>query len=127
MVHPRKSLAKSAGLRLLLEHNIQAIWHGRVRMNEVDTTRGAVVLHTCACVRCNCYDAAVGIPVNAYLDHIHFQVNVEEVAGQGQRAAPLPGAGLGGQRLSSCLIVVEGYTMLLKGDHILWSGQLDTS
>jgi hypothetical protein len=57
-------------------------------------------------------DAAVRLLLVADFDHIDFQVNVEEVAGHGQRAAPLARAGLSGQRLGSSLLIVEGYSIV---------------
>ncbi len=56
-------------------------------------------------------DAAVGLLAVADFDLVDFQVNVEEAARHGQRAAPLPGASLGGQGLGAGFLVVEGYAI----------------
>ena len=71
---------------------------------------GPKALHTCTCTlraqaRCKRVDAAMGFLVIADLDHVDFQVDAEEVAGHGQRAAPLPGAGLGGQGFGAGFLV----------------------
>ena len=53
-------------------------------------------------------DAAVGLLVVRDLHHEDLEVEVEEVAGHREGRAPLPGAGLGRQRLRPGFLVVEG-------------------
>ena len=52
--------------------------------------------------------AAIGLLVVAHAHHVDLAVQAEERAGHGQRRAPLPGAGLGGQVLGAFLLVVIG-------------------
>ncbi len=51
---------------------------------------------------------AIGLLLVADLDHVDLDLEAEQLAGEGQRRAPLAGAGLGGQALDACLLVVEG-------------------
>ena len=60
---------------------------------------GAVQLHQ---------HAPVGLLLVADLDHVDGQVDAEDLAGHRQGAAPLTGAGLGGQTLDARFAVVEG-------------------
>ena len=50
----------------------------------------------------------VGLLVVAHPHHVDLHVDAEELAGEGERAAPLPGARLGGEALHALLLVVEG-------------------
>ena len=52
-------------------------------------------------------DAAVGLLVVRDLDHVNFQVHAEEIAGHGQRSAPLAGPGLGGDGFRPGDLVVK--------------------
>ena len=53
-------------------------------------------------------NAPVRFLLIAHLDHVDLAFHAEEVAGQGERAAPLAGAGLGGDALDALLLVVVG-------------------
>jgi len=55
---------------------------------------------------CVHHQAAVGFLVVADLDHEYLQVDAEMFRGEGDRSAPLPGAGLGGQVFDALLVVV---------------------
>jgi hypothetical protein len=50
----------------------------------------------------------IGLLVVGHLDHVDAHVDAEHLPGQGQGAAPLAGAGLGGQALDARLGVVIG-------------------
>ena len=54
------------------------------------------------------HDLAVRLLVMADLDHVHGALQIEQAAGQGQGASPLPGACLGRQPAHAGLLVVEG-------------------
>ena len=54
------------------------------------------------------HGAAVGLLPVAHLDHVHPHLQPEHLAGQRHRAAPLAGAGLGGDALDAGLGVVIG-------------------
>src|SRR4028118_1788480 len=60
---------------------------------------GAVGLH---------HDAAVGLLAVGDADHVDGAVEAQGLAGEGQRGAPLSGAGLGGEAPHALLLVVEG-------------------
>ncbi len=52
--------------------------------------------------------AAVGLLVVAHPHHVDLHVDAEELPGEGEGAAPLPGARLRGEALHALLLVVEG-------------------
>ena len=52
--------------------------------------------------------APVGLLVVAHLDHEDFDFEAEHLPGEGERRAPLPGAGLGRQLGDAGFLVVEG-------------------
>ena len=52
------------------------------------------------------HDTAVGLLVVADLDHVDLELDTEETAGKRQGAAPLTGAGLGGDPLGTLFLVV---------------------
>src|SRR5271166_4930717 len=51
---------------------------------------------------------AVRLLLEAYLHHIDAHIETEHGARVGERGAPLPGAGLGGEPLDAGLLVVKG-------------------
>ena len=52
------------------------------------------------------HHSAIGLLIVADLDHIDFAFQAEELAAQGQGAAPLPGASLRGQAFSPFLLSI---------------------
>ena len=54
------------------------------------------------------HDAPIGLLMVGDLHHVDLELNIEQVAGHSQGAAPLAGAGLRGQPLDAGLLVVVG-------------------
>src|SRR5678815_576153 len=68
-------------------------------------------------------DATIGLLVGTDLDHVHFQIEPEEVAGHCQRAAPLPCPELG--RQCRCLdLAIVRRRKLVKSDSVRYLAAL---
>src|SRR6516162_2920876 len=51
---------------------------------------------------------AIGLLIEADAYHVHAHIEAEYRTREGERRAPLPGAGLGGKSLDASVFVVEG-------------------